>query len=142
MRVDRVVAEEVLDRLQPLGIEAVSLLGNGSRTPSGPADMVPRREGRTHDRNRPTRQVSHFFSCIQWAVHTWHRGQRDTGSPTGREAQGDGAVVVVRGRESRPHGEGPQVRGWSNWEVAVMATAETALAIHSIHRFFSDGVGE
>ena len=31
---------------------------------------------------------------------------RDTGSPNGREAQGDGAVVVVRGRESRPHGEG------------------------------------
>jgi hypothetical protein len=34
----------------------------------------------------------------------------DTGSPTGREADGDGAVVVVRGRESRPQGEGPQVR--------------------------------
>src|SRR3954451_16461612 len=33
----------------------------------------------------------------------------DTGSPSGREAHGDGAVVVVRGRESRPHGEGPQV---------------------------------
>ena len=33
----------------------------------------------------------------------------DTGSPTGREAYGDGAAVVVRGRESRPHGEGPQV---------------------------------
>src|SRR3954463_2140709 len=28
----------------------------------------------------------------------------DTGSPSGREAHGDGAVVVVRGRESRPHG--------------------------------------
>ena len=27
----------------------------------------------------------------------------------GREAYGDGAVVVVRGRESRSHGEGPQV---------------------------------
>ena len=37
----------------------------------------------------------------------------DTGSPTGREAHGDGAVVVVRGRESRPHGEGPQVPRWS-----------------------------
>jgi hypothetical protein len=35
--------------------------------------------------------------------------RRDTGSPAGREAYGDGAVVVVRGRESRPHGEGPQV---------------------------------
>ena len=35
--------------------------------------------------------------------------RRDTGSPTGREAHGDGAAVVVRGRESRPHGEGPQV---------------------------------
>ena len=37
----------------------------------------------------------------------------NTGSPTGREAYGDGAAVVVRGRESRPHGEGPQVLdGW------------------------------
>ena len=33
----------------------------------------------------------------------------DTGSPTSREAQGDGMAVVVRGRESRSHGEGPQV---------------------------------
>jgi hypothetical protein len=31
------------------------------------------------------------------------------GSPTGREPHGDGALVVVRGRESRPHGEGGQV---------------------------------
>ena len=35
----------------------------------------------------------------------------NTGSPTGRE--GDGVAVVVRGRESRPHCEGPQVLdGW------------------------------
>ena len=40
----------------------------------------------------------------------------DTSSTTGmwdrpprREAQGDGAAVVLRGRESRPHGEGRQV---------------------------------
>ena len=56
--------------------EAASLLGSGSRTPSGPADMAPRREGRTHDRNRPTRQTSHFSSCIQGAVHTWHGGRQ------------------------------------------------------------------
>ena len=31
------------------------------------------------------------------------------GSPTGRELHGDGALVIVRGRESRPHGEGGQV---------------------------------
>ncbi len=31
------------------------------------------------------------------------------GSPTGREPYGDGALVLVRGRESRPHGEGGQV---------------------------------
>ena len=31
------------------------------------------------------------------------------GSPTERELYGDGALVVVRGRESRPHGEGGQV---------------------------------
>jgi hypothetical protein len=34
---------------------------------------------------------------------------RTAGSPTGREPYGDGALVVVRGRESRPHGEGGQV---------------------------------
>src|SRR3954471_17882752 len=33
----------------------------------------------------------------------------NTGSPTSREAQGDGVAVVVCGRESRPHGEGSQV---------------------------------
>jgi hypothetical protein len=33
----------------------------------------------------------------------------NVGSPTGREPYGDGASVVVRGRESRPHGEGRQV---------------------------------
>src|SRR5271166_3185966 len=27
-------------------------------------------QGRTHDRNRPTRQISHLFSCTQGAVHT------------------------------------------------------------------------
>ena len=31
------------------------------------------------------------------------------GSPTGREPYGDGALVVVRGRESRLHDEGGQV---------------------------------
>ena len=34
---------------------------------------------------------------------------RNAGSPKGRESYGDGALVVVRGRESRPHGEGGQV---------------------------------
>jgi hypothetical protein len=37
------------------------------------------------------------------------RSLGNRGSPTGREAHGDGAAVVVRGRESRPHGEGRQV---------------------------------
>jgi hypothetical protein len=30
------------------------------------------------------------------------------GSPKGRETYGDGAAIVVGGRESRPHGEGRQ----------------------------------
>src|ERR1700733_4003738 len=47
-----------------------STYGSGSRNPSGPAVIAPRRQGRTHDRNRPTRQISHLFSCIQEAVHT------------------------------------------------------------------------
>jgi hypothetical protein len=35
--------------------------------------------------------------------------RRNAGSPKGREPYGDGAAIVVRGRESRPHGEGRQV---------------------------------
>jgi hypothetical protein len=34
---------------------------------------------------------------------------RNSGSPKGRESYGDGDPIVVRGRESRPHGEGGQV---------------------------------
>src|SRR5271157_955384 len=61
------------DPENPLGakaFEAAEVFGAGSRTPSGPAVMAPRRQGRTHDRNRPARQTSHFFSCTQGAVHT------------------------------------------------------------------------
>jgi hypothetical protein len=39
--------------------EAARVFGSGSRTPSGPAVIVPRRQGRTHDRNRP-RQIPIF----------------------------------------------------------------------------------
>src|SRR3954452_9603755 len=42
---------------------------------------------------------------------------------------GDGGPVVVRGRESRPHGEAGQVGGWSGREVRDMRDAETTLAI-------------
>jgi hypothetical protein len=56
---------------------------------------------------------------------------RDTGLPTGREAQGDGAAVVVGGRESRPQGEGPQVLGRPTGKAAVMASAETVLAVYA-----------
>jgi len=55
----------------------------------------------------------------------------DTGSPTGREAYGDGVVIVVRGRESRPHGEGPQVSDDRSIEVAAMAIAENTRVIYS-----------
>ena len=44
------------------------------------------------------------------ARYVRHRG--NSRSPVGREPHGDGALVVVRGRESRPHGEGGQVVGW------------------------------
>ena len=37
------------------------------------------------------------------------RMSENMGSPTGREPYGDGALVVVRGRENRLHGEGGQV---------------------------------
>lgn len=40
-------------------------------------------------------------------------------------------AVVVRGRESRLHGEGPQVMRCPDMEVAVMATIENGLAVYS-----------
>jgi hypothetical protein len=55
----------------------------------------------------------------------------DTGSPKSREAYGDGVVIVVRGRESRPHGEGPQVSDDRSIEVAAMAIAENTRVIYS-----------
>jgi hypothetical protein len=55
----------------------------------------------------------------------------NTGSPTGREAQGDGVAVVVRERESRPHGEGPQVSDDRSIEVAGMAIAKNIRVIYS-----------
>jgi hypothetical protein len=39
------------------------------------------------------------------------RRQGNSRSPVGREPHGDGAPIIVRGRESRPHGEGGQVVG-------------------------------
>ncbi len=48
---------------------------------------------------------------------------------TGRP-HGDGGPVVVRGRESRPHGEAGQVGGWSTREVRDMRNAETTLTIN------------
>ena len=36
--------------------KAARLFWTGSRNPSGPAVMVPRQQGRTHERNRPARQ--------------------------------------------------------------------------------------
>src|SRR4051812_43105021 len=55
----------------------------------------------------------------------------DTGSPESREAYGDGVVIVVRGQESRPHGEGPQVSDDRSIEVAAMARAENIRVIYS-----------
>ena len=67
---------------------------------------------------------------------------RNTGLPTGREAQGDGAAVVVRGRESRPHGEGPQVLGRPKGKVAAMATAEAVLAAYADPGASRQGTGK
>jgi len=61
------------DPENPFGAKAFKaafMFGLGSRTPSGPAAVLPRR---THDRNRSARQNSHFFSCIRGAVHTCNK---------------------------------------------------------------------
>jgi hypothetical protein len=53
-------ADDPVNPLVAAAFEAASVFGTGSRTPSGPAVSAPRRQGRTHDRNRPARQTSHF----------------------------------------------------------------------------------
>ena len=57
------------------------------------------------------------------------RYQENAGSPTGREPYGDRVPIVVRGRESRPHGEGEKVTGPPDNEVRVMREAETVLNV-------------
>src|SRR5688500_4350640 len=47
------------------------------------------------------------------------------------ETYGDGVVIVVRGRESRQHDEGPQVSDNRSIEVAAMAIAENTRVIYS-----------
>jgi hypothetical protein len=49
--------------------------------------------------------------------------------PPRREAQGDGAAVVLRARESRVHGEGRQVSRNPTGEVREMRNAATILGI-------------
>src|SRR6476620_8418885 len=49
---------------------AARLFGTGSRNPSGPAVMVPRQQGRTHERNRPARQNLASALEPKGAVHT------------------------------------------------------------------------
>lgn len=58
------------------------------------------------------------------------RGGGNEGSPTGREPYGDGAAIVLCGRESRPLGEGRQVFGmYQEGEVREMRNAVTTLGI-------------
>src|ERR1700722_9350624 len=50
--------------------EAAKLFGAGSRTPSGPADMVPRRQAGHMLAIDLLVRISQRRSCIQGAVHT------------------------------------------------------------------------
>src|ERR1700722_10468001 len=49
--------------LKPVAFEAARLFGTGSRTPSGPAVMAPRRQGRTHDRSRTAVRI--LFEALE-----------------------------------------------------------------------------
>jgi hypothetical protein len=60
--------------LKPVALEVARLFGTGSRTPSGPAVMAPRRQGRAHDRSRTTVKISSKFLNPRGRgppVHTW-----------------------------------------------------------------------
>src|SRR5215218_3679353 len=85
---------------------------------------IPRRSVSCRGHRDRTAKSSSSEPSTRWAMgdHPIQGGGRgiyvalDTSSikgmwdrPPRREAQGDGAAVVLRGRESRPHGEGRQV---------------------------------
>ena len=59
-------------------------------------------------------------------IYDVHHG-RNTGSPTRREAQGDGVLVVVSERESRLQGEGEQVETGKASEAGEMPFALTGV---------------
>lgn len=64
--------------------------------------------GNTSARHRMS--TRHFKEANGEPNPTYHvQLVRNAGSPTGRESYGDGASIVVRGREIRLHGEGRQV---------------------------------
>src|SRR5215469_7102535 len=85
------------DPVNPLGAtayEAASVFGSGSRIPSGPAVTAPRRQGRTHDRNRLARQPSHFSLASEGP--STHAPTRR--SPASRPAAHDTPVISPRPR--------------------------------------------
>jgi hypothetical protein len=55
-----------------------------------------------------SRREGKVMSGVPTVVSDVHDA-RNTGLPTGRETYGDGVPIVVRGRESRLHGEVGQV---------------------------------
>ncbi len=85
-------------------------VGN-SRTPSGVDVNVgdlsphptPMPTNPTTSSIRQNRVMVTFYQCHVPSI------KRNAGWPTGGDPYGHGVLVVVRGRESRPHGEGGQV---------------------------------
>ncbi len=53
-----------------VAIKAAHPFGCGSRNPSGPADTLPHKTGRTHDCHRTGSDFLALNPCIQRAVHT------------------------------------------------------------------------
>ncbi len=108
-------------------VRAELLEAQSGRVSSPPADITPRRK----PNRRPNvpwsaglttyslRKGNSAFGATSSELdnrrtsHLTHARYVTTpvsaGSPKGREPHGDGVPIVVRGRESRPHGEGEQV---------------------------------
>ncbi len=63
-------ADDPQNPASPVAIKAAYAFGSGSRNPSGPADSVPRKTGRTHDCYRTRSDFLAPNPCIEWAVHT------------------------------------------------------------------------
>ncbi len=103
--------------------------GGVYRVPAPSVRRPARPPGTATGEMNPVQGMSWRPNPVSIRCMTWKARSPKRFEPPGGRPHGDGGPVVVRGRESRPHGEAGQVGGWSAREVRDMRDAETTLAI-------------